>query len=526
MKHPLTPRYRQLFLMLFLLTLSGVVVFFAFERIDTIGGAIRMLVSIISPFLVGALIAFLLKPVCNRLDVWIGNWMVRHVLRRRIESGKTTERRVHRFAEVISIILAIILFFGILAGILMIIIPSIVKGIINLRDGMPGYIANLDAWFVSINTPGNPIGQVLYNLYVKVSDLFKDSSSGDVFQSLIDKLLANYKSILDNIQNIASTTGKIVSVISSAVINVVVSVVSAFNILYNRKRFAAQATMITRAVFKRSIADWLIREAQFADRKFSEFFTGKLLDSFLVGVILYIVFLIFGIPVPALVAVFMGICNMIPFFGPYIGSIPSLLLIFLFDPTNPIKILYFLVIVIVVQQLDGNILDPFIVGDNIGLSSFWVLFAVIVFGDLFGFVGLLIGVPLFAVIYDLIRQLVNWALRRRGEEQLMTEYTYIFHNPEDERAAGKKRARAIKEARMQARAKEEAARAEATRLEYAVAVAEEAARQEDAAREEAERAAAEEAARQNEPDGGDADPGVHAPDQPKANTPEDSSDPR
>jgi hypothetical protein len=296
---------------------------------------------------------------------------------------------------------------------------------------------------------------------------------------LIDKLLSNYMDIL-------STAGTVISFILDLFVDILVTVVSSVYILANRKRFAAQSTLIVRAIFKKSIADWLIKEAQFTNRKFSEFLTGKLLDSFIVGCVLYVIMMIVKIPNAPLIAVFMAFCNMIPFFGPYLGAFPSMLIVLMADASHPINVIYFLIIVVVVQQLDGNILDPYIVGDNIGLSSFWVLFAVMLFGDLFGFVGLLIGVPLFAVLYDIIRQLVNYGLKRRGEEQLMVNYNFIYHDPEEERAARKKRAAAIKESRKAARAKDNAERQEAIERELAVAQAAAAARAETEAEAKAE----------------------------------------
>ena len=197
-----------------------------------------------------------------------------------------------------------------------------------------------------------------------------------------------------------------------------------------------------------------------------------------------------------LIAVFMAFCNMIPFFGPYIGAIPCIIIVWMSEPdlARPVHVITYLIIVVVIQQLDGNILDPYIVGDKVGLSGFWVLFAVVLCGDLFGFVGLLIGVPLFVVIYDMIRQLIAFGLRKRGEEQLLVDYNFIYHDDEEEKTARKKRTAALRAARRKARDKAQAEQQEAMERELAVAQAAAAARAEAAAEAEARRLAEEAAA--------------------------------
>ncbi len=461
MKLLLTPRYKQIFTMLLLLVSCGVLLFFVLEKFGIIADAFGTIVSILTPFLIGSVIAFLLKPICNTLDRWIGDWFVKRVMRGRITSGRATESQVRKTASVFSIALSMLFFAGIVVGLLAMVIPSVIREITSLINSLPTYIANMDAWFATLDVEENVFYQTIYDIYQSFKEYITElTEEGGLLASLKDRF-----------DDIFSMAGTVVSRVIDVLISIVVAVVSAFNILYNRKRFGAQANLITRATFKKSTADWLVKEAKFADRKFSEFFSGKMLDSFIVGIILFVLFTIFRIPNAGLISVFMAFCNMIPFFGPFIGAIPCALLIFMADPTNLAPIITYLVIVVVIQQIDGNILDPYIVGDTIGLSSFWVLFAVIIFGDLFGFVGLLVGVPLFAIIYDLIEQLVEKFLKKRGEEQLMSDYNFIYHNPEEERGARRRRVEAIKAARMQARANDEFERREAERIIIAIAQA-------------------------------------------------------
>lgn len=165
---------------------------------------------------------------------------------------------------------------------------------------------------------------------------------------------------------------------------------------------------------------------------FGGFINGKIMDSAIIGVLCYIGCSIFKFPSALLVSVIIGVTNVIPFFGPFIGAIPATLLILIQDP---IKALWFVLFVLVLQQLDGNIIGPKILGNTTGLSSFWVLFAILLFGGLWGFVGMIVGVPLFAVIYDVIKKLVIHGLRRNDELDLLSTYHDKFGDPDDDAPA-------------------------------------------------------------------------------------------
>ncbi len=468
MNTPTSDRFKQITRLVIFTIAGGLILYFILSKLfdASDGSIIQRTTSALFPFMLGAFIAFLLKPICNKLDIWFGDFAVRRIFRRRIAAGKTTEKRVRRRAELLSIGVAMVLLVSVIVGLVWLVVPSLKRSIVNLRNDLPTYIATLTSWFESLNTPDNAFGQIIYSVYADIIERF--SGEGNSFLD----------SLINNLSGIITTAGTLISTVVDFLVGFLVTTVSSVYILMNRKRFAAQATLMAHAIFKRSSAEWVINEVKFANRKFSEFLTGKMVDSFIVGVILFILFTIFKIPQAPLIAVFMAFCNMIPFFGPFIGAIPCAFIVLMASIDNPFKVVIYLIIVLAIQQLDGNILDPFIVGDNIGLSSFWVLFAVILFGDLFGFFGMLLGVPIFAVLYDIVRQLINFGLKKRGEEQLLTNYNFIYHDPEEERAALKKRAAAIKAARKEARMKDAAEREEAMERELAIAQAAAAARAE------------------------------------------------
>ena len=170
----------------------------------------------------------------------------------------------------------------------------------------------------------------------------------------------------------------------------------------------------------------LLEEVAIVDRMFGGFIDGKLVDSAIIGVLCYIGCSILKFPNALLVSAIVGVTNVIPFFGPFLGAIPATILI-LFE--NPIKALWFVLFVFVLQQLDGNVIGPKILGDHTGVSSFWVLFSILLFGGLWGLVGMIIAVPLFAVIYDIVKKLVARGLKRNGCEGLLEDYTREFSDP-------------------------------------------------------------------------------------------------
>ena len=195
------------------------------------------------------------------------------------------------------------------------------------------------------------------------------------------------------------------------VINVLVGLIISVYVMASQEVFAGQAKKIIYAMFKPVRANVILETVRKSNEIFGGFISGKLLDSAIIGVIAYVVLVIMKMPDAMLVAVIVGVTNIIPFFGPFIGAIPSFLIIVL---QNPIQGIYFLIFVVILQQIDGNIIGPKILGDSTGLSSFWVVFAILMFGGLWGFPGMLLGVPIMAVIYYVVDRIVRYCLRRRG----------------------------------------------------------------------------------------------------------------
>ena len=205
-----------------------------------------------------------------------------------------------------------------------------------------------------------------------------------------------------------------------------IGIIVAVYMLASRKRFVQQGKLVLHSIVRPRWAQLITEEVKYADKMFGGFINGKIMDSAIIGVLCYIACLIFKFPSALLVSVIIGVTNVIPFFGPFIGAVPATLLILI---QSPIKALWFVLFVLVLQQLDGNVIGPKILGSSIGISALWILFSIVVGGDLFGLVGMVVGVPLFATFYGLAREFVHYMLDKRG---LDSEGNHVGEVVEDE----------------------------------------------------------------------------------------------
>jgi len=319
----------------------------------------------------------------------------------------------------LSIALTILLGLLLIYALCMMIIPQLITSVTTLYYTAQRNIARFVQWanHVEFIENNQQIMDLLNNAY-------------DTLNTSVDNLVKT--KLLPSMQNILSGAAIGVLNVVTWAKNLVIGIIVAVYMLASRKRFVQQAKLVLYSVFKPVWAGRIIEEIQYADKMFGGFINGKIMDSAIIGVLCYIGCLIFKFPSALLVSVIIGVTNVIPFFGPFIGAIPATLLILI---QNPIKALWFLLFVLVLQQVDGNIIGPKILGNTTGLSSFWVLFAILLFGGLWGFAGMIVGVPLFAVIYDVIKKLVIHGLRRNEELDMLNTYHDNFGDPEDDAPA-------------------------------------------------------------------------------------------
>ena len=379
----------------------SILFFFLIYRFQGFGDAISKLTGILMPFIYGAVIAYLLKPVCN---------CVEDFLRRLLPEKMGTAANM--LAVTISLLFGILVVYALI----MMIVPQLITSVTTLY----------------------------YTARNNLNDFVDWASHQEIIasnQKLLDFIETSYDNLQDTLDNIVRTklVPSMQSLLSGAALgvmsfvtflkNIIIGVIVSVYLLASRKKFGQQCKMILYSLIKPRWADIILEEILYADKMFGGFINGKILDSAIIGVLCYIACLIFKFPSALLVSVIIGVTNVIPFFGPFIGAIPATLLILI---QNPIKALWFVLFVLVLQQLDGNIIGPKILGNTTGLSSFWVLFAILLFGGLWGFVGMIIGVPLFAVIYDVLKKFVFHGLRRNEEMELVTTYHDNFGDPDDE----------------------------------------------------------------------------------------------
>ena len=379
----------------------SILFFFLIYRFQGFGDAISKLTGILMPFIYGAVIAYLLKPVCN---------CVEDFLRRLLPEKMGTAANM--LAVTISLLFGILVVYALI----MMIVPQLITSVTTLY----------------------------YTARNNLNDFVDWASHQEIIasnQKLLDFIETSYDNLQDTLDNLVRTklVPSMQSILSGAALgvmsfvtflkNIIIGVIVSVYLLASRKKFGQQCKMILYSLIRPRWADIILEEILYADKMFGGFINGKILDSAIIGVLCYIACLIFKFPSALLVSVIIGVTNVIPFFGPFIGAIPATLLILI---QNPIKALWFVLFVLVLQQVDGNIIGPKILGNTTGLSSFWVLFAILLFGGLWGFVGMIIGVPLFAVIYDVLKKFVFHGLRRNEEMELVTTYHDNFGDPDDE----------------------------------------------------------------------------------------------
>ena len=379
----------------------SILFFFLIYRFQGFGDAISKLTGILMPFIYGAVIAYLLKPVCN---------CVEDFLRRLLPEKMGTAANM--LAVTISLLFGILVVYALI----MMIVPQLITSVTTLYYTARNNLNDFVDWASH---------QEIIASNQKLLDFIE--TSYDNLQDMLDNIVRT--KLVPSMQSLLSGAALGVMSFVAFLKNIVIGVIVSVYLLASRKKFGQQCKMILYSLIKPRWADTILEEILYADKMFGGFINGKILDSAIIGVLCYIACLIFKFPSALLVSVIIGVTNVIPFFGPFIGAIPATLLILI---QNPIKALWFVLFVLVLQQVDGNIIGPKILGNTTGLSSFWVLFAILLFGGLWGFVGMIIGVPLFAVIYDVLKKFVLHGLRRNEEMELVMTYHDNFGDPDDE----------------------------------------------------------------------------------------------
>lgn len=392
MKDPYKRRYLYLMLAIFGGISLSILVFFAVFRFQGLGAAISSLGDLLAPFIYGSVVAYLLRPVCNCYERLFQNHF-----------PKQLQKAASSFAVGLSLITGLLAVYVLI----IMIVPNVYNSVHSLWISLPDKVNQFLAWARGVFGEDEALLRVFNEIY---------NYAYSSVEHWADNTLTPY---ITSVVNIVTGVGTGIYKVARFLYNVLIGLIVACYLLAGRKKLACQAVLIVRSTLKPKWADAVLREVAFMDRMFGGFIDGKILDSAIMGVLCYLGCVIFRFPNALMVSAIVGVTNVIPFFGPFIGGVPATLLIMI---DNPIKGLWFIVFILALQQLDGNLIGPAILGDRTGLSSFWVLFAIILCGGLWGIFGMVVCVPAFAVLFDILEKLIRRGLSRNGQIELWEKY--------------------------------------------------------------------------------------------------------
>lgn len=360
--------------------------FFVLLRMDDISKVLKLIFNILRPIIYGLAIAYLLNPIVKTVERYLKPW---------VEKRFPNFKKTQKLCRGVGIVVALVVMLAVISALFNMLIPELYKSIRNLALTLPGQI-----------------NEALRNLTVLMS---QDTTLGKFFTTFLTEATTFFQNwmrtdLLSQVNDFMSHLTEGVFNVVNEVMNAVIGIIVSVYVLYSKEKFSMQSKKIIYALFKPSHANMILHLSIKSNTIFGGFIIGKIIDSAIIGVLCFVGLSILDMPYTVLVSVIVGVTNVIPFFGPYIGAIPSAILIMLSDPKMGI---YFILFILVLQQLDGNVIGPKILGDSTGLSAFWVMFSILLGGGLFGFVGMILGVPTFAVFYYIVNMLINNKLEKR-----------------------------------------------------------------------------------------------------------------
>lgn len=377
MKPEFNQRYNTIAIYCICVVAACALIVAAIWNFKNVSGTLGMLLSLATPFVIGGVLAYILNPILNAIE---GKVLIPLV-------GKRLSRR---FIRAVSVILTYIFMLAVLSVFFRIVIPQIAESISSLAQQVPGWLTTAQRF---------------------INDIVADYNLRDIqpqLQSTIENLVTSFSTMLT--KSIPQLLQATISV-TTGLLNIIVGAIISVYILLDKERFFAQIKKLLYALMPKNVVDRVIKITHQSHEIFSGFISGKILDSFIIAILCFIGTSLLSMPYAMLISVIVGVTNVIPYFGPFIGAVPSILILLIADP---IKAIWFALFVLLLQQLDGNVIGPKILGDSTGLSAFWVIFSITVFGSLLGLVGMFIGVPLFAVIYALVREFSEWRLAEKN----------------------------------------------------------------------------------------------------------------
>ena len=370
----------------FLVIVACIVCYFAFLRIDDIAKFLKEVATILQPIIMGLVFAYLLNPMVK---------MIERNLIPVLDEKIKNEKKVRSLARNIGVFTSILITLAVVVLLLNMVLPELYESIRDMIISLPGQMNDAMEYLEA--------------------HAIKDSAISGTLNTVLENAAASLETWLRT--DLISQVNQMMSSLTSGVIsffetlfNIVIGLIVSVYVLTSKEKFVGQCKKATYALFQKDRANLILQVTRKSNEIFGGFVIGKIIDSIIIGIICFVVLSLLKMPYTLLVSVVVGVTNVIPFFGPFIGAIPSIILILL---AEPIKGLYFMIFILLLQQFDGNILGPKILGNSTGLSAFWVVFSILLGGGMFGFVGMVMGVPTFAVFYYLVEMFLNQKLQKK-----------------------------------------------------------------------------------------------------------------
>ena len=397
MKRLLENKHARLMLMIFIVGALLIIFNQIVGNYESFSEGVGTIKTIISPFIYGFVMAYLLSPIYNATVRGLYKLLGKYF---------KNKQRLFSFCKLVASIVAVVCLIGAVAGLIALIVPQVIESLTGILKSLPQRLTQLSALF-------NDITSKMDNkrLAMKMSEIYAQVQT-NLIELAQTKLLPGMGTLVGQVSTQVILTLK-------TMMNVMIGVMACVYMLNSKERFQGQFKKVILATLPKEKAEAVFDFAKFTNRTFGGFINGKIIDSIIIGIICFILMEIFGFPYPILISAIIGITNVIPFFGPFIGAIPAAIIILL---VSPIHALYFLVLIFVLQQVDGNIIGPTILGNTTGIASFWVLFSIVIGGGLFGFIGMVLGVPVFAIIYYYFSRNINKRLEAKGLESRTDSY--------------------------------------------------------------------------------------------------------
>ncbi len=389
MKLQINKKYLRIGLTAFTVIAASICFYYLVFHWDRFSAQLNSLFKILSPVLYGIIFAYLMTPLVNGIE--------NRFLKPLFQKGKNNVSvRQKKYMRALSVLLTIVIVLFLIYGFFSILIPNIIKSIRSISYQFPYYVQNLTIWSAKFLDDNPDIEEMVVR--------FLDTYSEEFLNYLNNSIVPQLETV---VKQVSLSLISVLKMLWNFIIGIVISIY----VLFSKELFAGQGKKIVFALFSTKTANQVIKDIRFISDTFIGFIGGKIIDSIIIGFICFAGTSILQMPYALLVSVIVGMTNIIPFFGPYLGAIPSAILILM---VNPIKCIYFIIFILILQQVDGNFIGPRILGQSTGLSGFWVIFSITIFGGIMGVPGMIIGVPFFAVLYTMVRRVTNRMLYKKG----------------------------------------------------------------------------------------------------------------